>query len=225
MSATPGSNGNRAEGNGADGNRSELREPEDLKRKADEIRADLDRTLNELERKLSPKQLLNRSLNYMNANGGDMLESLGAAVRKNPVPLLMTSAGLIWLAAASRDSRTTRFDRPSASPRTGDFDRSSQSFDRFSRSDDMSARLKHRARRTLSATREQTSDFGRNLNDMIQEQPLVCGAIAIAVGAIVGAALPESNYERGLLARARDSAEPMLDRASEASEDMKRDSH
>jgi ElaB/YqjD/DUF883 family membrane-anchored ribosome-binding protein len=201
------------------------REPEELEREADAIRADMDRTLNALERKLSPRQLLDRSLNFMQANGGDVLQKIGATVNKNPLPLLLTSAGLIWLVAASRRSSATkrRLDSPSMSTRSGDFDPAAQSFD--SSMQGKASGLKQRAHRTLDATRqrasrtwgatrERTQELGQNLNGLIREQPLVCGAIAIAVGAIIGAAFPASAYERDLVARARQAGSDMLDEMS-----------
>src|SRR5690606_35999235 len=98
-------------------------------------------------------------------------QRIGVIVNKNPLPLLLTSAGLIWLAAASRASGTHKehFDRASTVPR-GDFDASSEgaTSPSFSTqpSDDSSMRrtvkgkageLKDRAHRTLDATRERAT--------------------------------------------------------------------
>jgi len=220
MSATP----------GFDENRDEQREPEELQREADAIRADMDRTLNALERKLSPRQLLDRSLTFMQENGGDVLEKIGATVKQHPLPLLLTSAGLIWLAAASRSSSKRRWDSPSTSPRSGDFDTASQSFS--SSSSQLGSGLKRRANRTLDATRqrasrtldatrERTQELGQNLNSLVREQPLVCGAVALAVGAIVGAAFPATSYERDLVARARAAGGSIIDEAKAAANEMK----
>jgi ElaB/YqjD/DUF883 family membrane-anchored ribosome-binding protein len=206
MSATPGFEEARDD-----------RDPEHLQREADAIRADLDRTLNALERKLSPRQLLDRSLNYMHENGGDILQKIGATVSKHPLPLLMTSAGLLWLVAANRQSRARgRLGDSSYSPYQGDFDRDSQSFGDTSTTQSTRTRrvanqLKQRASQTLDRTRARTANLGRGLQDVVQEQPLVAGAIALAVGAIVGAAVPASQYERDLLARARTTGESLLD--------------
>lgn len=206
---------------GIDSKTNDQRDPDDLEREADAIRADMDRTLNALERKLSPRQLFDRSLDFMQANGGDVLQKIGATVNKNPLPLLMTSAGLIWLVASSRrSSNRSRYEGSSMSYRSGDFDRTSQSFtssmegkasglkQRASRTLDAT---KERASRTWGATRERTSELGSNLNGLVREQPLVAGAIALAVGAIIGAAFPATAYERNLVARAREAGEDMLD--------------
>ena len=209
MSATPGAD-NAFE-----------QDPEDLQREADAIRADMDRTLDALERKLSPKQLLDRSLSYVQANGGDLLQKIGATVNKNPLPLLLTSAGLVWLVASSRRSGSSRYEGSSSSPRSGDFDRATQSFQEASyegssRVKRAASQLRQRANRTYGATRERTYAVGRNLNGLVQEQPLVCGAIALAVGAVIGAAFPASRFERDLVARARESAGPLLDEMSQS---------
>ena len=74
--------------------------PEELERNAEQIRADLDRTLNALERKLSPSQLLDRSLAYLRDHSGDLTRSVGEAVRRNPVPIVLAVAGIGWLVAS-----------------------------------------------------------------------------------------------------------------------------
>ena len=211
-------------GNGA------RRESEELQREGEALRAEMSRTLNALERKLSPRQLLDRSLQFVQASGGDVLQKIGATVNKQPLPLLLTSAGLIWLVAASRrSSSSSSSDRrySSMSARSGEFDRPSQSFESSMRN--RSRGLKHRAHRTLDATRERasrtwgttrerTQELGGNLNGLIREQPLVSGAIALAIGAIIGAAFPVTAYERDLVARAGRTGEGMLDELSTRAE-------
>jgi ElaB/YqjD/DUF883 family membrane-anchored ribosome-binding protein len=86
----------------------ENRDPEKLERTADQIRADMDRTLNALERKLSPSQLLDRSLEYLREHGSDMARTVGETVRSNPVPIVLAAAGIGWLVAASLRGRSSR---------------------------------------------------------------------------------------------------------------------
>ena len=120
------------------------------------------------------------------------------------------------------------------SPRRGEFDRSSQSFsssmDSHSSMHGKARGLRARAQRTLDATRsraghtwattrDRTHELGQNVNGLIREQPLVCGAVALAIGAIIGAAFPVSAYERDLLARARDAGDDLLDGMSNARSD------
>src|SRR5688572_33090568 len=81
------------------------RDPEQLERTADSIRADLDRTLDALERKLSPSQLLDRSLDYLRAHSGDVTRAVGETIRRNPIPIALAAAGIGWLITSSLRSR------------------------------------------------------------------------------------------------------------------------
>lgn len=83
------------------------RSTSDLEREGEEIRADLDRTLDEIERKLSPGELLDRSVEFLRDNGSDFLKEAGETVRRNPIPVLLTAAGLVWLTASVASSRSS----------------------------------------------------------------------------------------------------------------------
>jgi hypothetical protein len=194
--------------------RSESRDPETLKREADAIRADLDRTLDALEHKLSPREIMDRSLGFARERGGEMLQKVGVTAAKHPIPFLLASAGALWL-ASSRRKATARSRAQSLAYRYGDFDRSTHSLP-ASGMNNPTAAMKEHAAQTLDATRERTVETGRHLSHMVRKRPVVYGALAVAVGAAVGAALPATRYERGLVARARDSIGPLIERAVDA---------
>lgn len=83
-------------------------DPSTIERNSDEIRADMNATLDALERKLSPQQLVDRSLSMVKDHGGEFVTNLGNVAKANPVPLLLTAVGLVWLIAAnSRSNRTS----------------------------------------------------------------------------------------------------------------------
>jgi ElaB/YqjD/DUF883 family membrane-anchored ribosome-binding protein len=67
----------------------------------------------------------------------------------------------------------------------------------------------HRAKDRAAYRARRARDGFEN---MLDEQPFVVGAVGIALGALIGAALPESEREDRMLGRARDRA---LDRAKE----------
>ena len=46
-----------------------VRDASELEREGDEIRADMGRTLDELERKFSPEQMMERSMSFLRENG------------------------------------------------------------------------------------------------------------------------------------------------------------
>lgn len=180
-----------------------------LEREGDELRADLDRTLDALERKFSPGQLVDRSVEFLRTNGSQLVNEVGDSVRSHPLPILLTAAGLIWLTASVVTARSAASARQPASGRHG----SRQQF-RTTRADagararsvmDSTAdRIKNRASGTVDAVHEQVDRVQGNLASMVREQPLALGAMAVAAGAILGAALPMTQYENRMMSRARD---------------------
>jgi hypothetical protein len=163
--------------------------PEELERNAEQIRADLDRTLNALERKLSPSQLLDRSLAYLRDHSGDLTRSVGEAVRRNPVPIVLAVAGIGWLVASSLRSRqpidddTFGDESPYADPP-----------------------VRSRFARAADATRERTRRTQYQVVSQIERQPLLLGGLAVALGALLGAVIPATEYEDRIVGELRDRA-------------------
>lgn len=83
-------------------------DPTRIERDNEEIRADMNATLDALGRKLSPGQLIDRSVNMLRDHGGEFAASLGEQVKRNPVPLVLTAVGLIWLIASQNRSQRTQ---------------------------------------------------------------------------------------------------------------------
>ena len=167
------------------------RDPEQLEQAADRIRADLDRTLDALERKLSPSQLLDRSLAYLREHGGDLAYALGDSVRRNPVPIILTVAGLGWLIVATTRRRetidvTVGDEYPGAG---ADFDGDDLPLD--SDADSPRARARQAGYRVVSS---------------IEERPLLFGGLALAIGALLGAVIPSTKYEDRVVGELRDRA-------------------
>lgn len=192
MNATPENRGTSA------------RDPSELEREADEIRADMDRTLDALERKFSPAQLLDRSLGYLREHGAELTHNVGDTVKHNPIPVLMVTAGVAWLITSSMSSRKQTDSETYADPR---YDESgslkSKIRDRAS-----AARERVRSSRTVNrvsnAIHTQTEHAQERVHNLVEEQPLVLGALAVAVGAIIGAALPSTQYENRTVGQVRD---------------------
>ena len=64
-------------------------------------RARLDRTIDELQRKLSPGELMSQAMTYFEESGGmELGQKLGQSVRDNPIPVAMIGVGLGWLVVA-----------------------------------------------------------------------------------------------------------------------------
>lgn len=82
------------------------RSADDLERRGEQIRADLDRTLDEIGRKFSSGELVDRSVEFVRDRGPELLREAGESVRRNPGPVLLTAAGLIWLTSSIVRSRS-----------------------------------------------------------------------------------------------------------------------
>jgi hypothetical protein len=208
------------------------RDPADLERQASEIRADMDRTLDALERKFSPEQLLDRSLGYLRDHGGELTQTLGATMRNNPVPIVLTLAGITWLVASSYNSRqppgqdlSSRFARSGVGQRLQE--RASSARERVHSAADAA---RQRVASATDATKQRLSsgrtaaggrlsgavgsarenaryrahEMQNRVYTMMEDQPLVIGALAVAVGAIIGTAIPSTQYENRVLGQARD---------------------
>ena len=74
------------------------------------------------------------------------------------------------------------------------------------------SRVSQGSRRAAGRAREQSRRAGQGFQTLLEEQPLVVGALGVALGAIIGAVLPESEREDRMLGEARDR---VLDRAKE----------
>jgi len=84
--------------------------------------------------------------------------------------------------------------------------------------DTVSARL----RRTSGTAQVQTQRVREGFNSLLTEQPLLLGALGIAVGAAIGAALPATEQEDRLFGSARDKAlSEVKQRGTEAYEEVR----
>jgi hypothetical protein len=183
------------------------RDPEQLERSAERIRADLDATLDALERKLSPSQLLDRSLDYLRDHGGDLAVAVGDSVRRNPVPILVTVAGLGWLIATAVRARASIDVTPIDAADIDDMEIDDSL-------DDESAESSFRDRHTLrgrfhdrvAAARARTRRAQYRAVSALEERPLLFGGLAVALGALLGAIVPRTEYEDRFVGQVRDRA-------------------
>lgn len=208
----------------------------DLEREGDQLRAHMDSTLDEIERELSPQKLLDRSMEFFREHGSDFVREAGDTIRRNPMPVLLTAAGIAWLTASVASSRSSSqqrrwegsswegegshldedmasFDDYSAghgygdtSPHSASYSGSTQS-GATSRWKEKSQHLKEKSQHLQHQLHEKSqqvgSEIGSQLGRLVREQPLALGALALAAGALLGAALPMTNYENRMMGPGR----------------------
>ncbi|MEC9483740.1 MAG: DUF3618 domain-containing protein [Halomonas sp.] len=86
---------------------STYRDPQQIESDIRETRARLDDTLQALELRLSPQNLVDSAFDYVRHGGAnEMAANVGRSVKRNPLPVMLTGIGLGWLLLSQR--RTTR---------------------------------------------------------------------------------------------------------------------
>jgi hypothetical protein len=87
--------------------------PEEIERDIEQTRANIDRTLTDLQHRLAPNALIDKALastrfkSALRSTGSgtaDMAANLGRVMSSNPVPVLLVAVGITWLAFSSRSS-------------------------------------------------------------------------------------------------------------------------
>jgi ElaB/YqjD/DUF883 family membrane-anchored ribosome-binding protein len=201
------------------------KDPEELEREIDDTRAELRATLDALEERLSTEHLLEMTLGRVRQHGGEFATNLGNSVKQHPLPMLLTSVGIAWMMMTERrdgngrtelehyDEGRSRWSESADKARAGMAgvrDSVRQAREHIEHSKDSVTRaaqsLRSRTGRAASATRARLSSARSSADHMLQEQPLVLGALGIAAGAIIGAMLPASRVENRWIGSARDRA-------------------
>ncbi len=220
MSSTPtdfGSNGPRS------------RDPEDIARAIDETRSEVDETLDALQARLSPGQVLDRAMELVRANGGQFAGNLGRTVRDNPWPVLLTGVGLAWMMASTR-SGAAASARPSGGGGVGEVGEGvSEASARLSgaasealgesrhrvasaaqyasaAASDTAHRVSDGLANAATLVRDQSQRMSEGLSDLLRDQPLLVGAVGVALGALLGYVLPATEAENRLVAGATRAA-------------------
>ena len=184
--------------------RSSDKRPEEIEEEIAQTRADMDSTLDAIQRKLSPPELLEQALAYVRENGGEkMMKSVGSMVRDNPIPVALIGAGMAWFMYSAARRRNggmyeEEYDRgPQAGLGQGAYGTAYAPTDRASHHNDGRGRIGGYARERWERARD---DYG----SMVTRNPLLIGAAAFAAGAALGLSVPATRREDEALGAYRD---------------------
>ncbi len=224
--------------------------PRELEREIDATRAELLATIEELEHRLSPTDLLSDLWLQMRRHGGEFGGSLGQSLKDNPMPALLTSIGIAWMMTANGRPRHDDMGHGVSGHAGNGSSRLHETGERLRRTGSRMRRRMHDAQDRVHGMRESMKDradharegaasagekvaqsaqhvreramsmtdsarhraqYARSgLRSLLDDQPLLLGAIGLAAGVIAGAALPPTEQEDRAFGPARDRA---LDRA------------
>jgi ElaB/YqjD/DUF883 family membrane-anchored ribosome-binding protein len=210
------------------------KDPARLEREIDQQRADIDHIVDALEDKLSPGQLFDRMVNFGKGNGREFAQNVGNAVKANPVPALLASVGLLWL-YAGRNEPAPAPGGDGSGDGQGIVDRarglggevsdtvSSTWNQASSRVADSASRIADTAHGARDSLRQQKDRAVQGYDHLLRDNPLALGAIGIAVGALLGAALPVTEPENRLMGEASDRLADQAREAAQTGADKARD--
>lgn len=203
------------------------KDPARLEQEIDQQRADINHIVDALENKLSPGQLFDRMVHFGTGNGREFAQNIGNAVKANPVPALLTSVGLLWLYASRDEPAPLRrdFAGTGTDDGSGVMDRAREMGSEVSdtvsstwnqarsRVADTTSHMADTAQGARESLLHQKDRAVQGYNKLLRDNPLVLGAIGIAVGALLGAALPTTEPENRLMGEASDD---LADKTKEA---------
>lgn len=128
------------------------RRPDEILGEIDRTRSHMDRTLHDIENRLTTGQLVDQGLDYLKHSGArDFASNLSGSVKNNPLPITLVGIGLAWLMAAGKS--------PMQHSSTG------------GSSDSMSARAGntvHRAKESLDSAKQQLGESVQSARERMQ---------------------------------------------------------
>lgn len=195
--------------------------PEQIEKNIEKTRSGIHHTLNTLEEKLSPGQLMDQAIQYIrNGAGKEAISKISHSVQRHPVPVALTCAGVGWFLIANRtDNRRssqnekTETQNPESisSKKDTPIARGWEDKNSLSRSDgglsrhkdewQASARekadtLKERTNDYLDQVREKGKDVVYKTNRFVNENPIVAGALGFASGVAIATLVPTTSWDR-----------------------------
>ena len=202
------------------------KDPATLEREINQTRSEMNQTLDALEKKLSPGQILDQCLNVFGKHGGDLAQNFGNSVKQNPAPVALTAIGILWMMFSSGRSSSVKVYDDSSTFNTNDTSGTSVTSGATDKLKDTAESLRNKtaaardklmgskdsikdtfsdaSSKAATATQAQVRRAREGFNSLLEEQPLIVGALGIALGAAIGAALPSTEQEDRLLGGVRD---------------------
>lgn len=176
--------------------------PEEIEENIKGTRARIDDSIESLQDQISPTQIAGQAVSYAREHGGAIASSVGRTVREHPVPVILTAAGLAWLAFSSRKKANTQPDVPSydGGADTGVVGKAGEKL----------ANAGSSVKNAAGVVQDKGSQAVSAAGTFAEEHPLAVGAIGLALGAIIGTALAPTQREDRVLGPKADGAKAFV---------------
>ena len=180
-------------------------------------RAALDRTLSELERRMTPQGVIDAAVDRLRHGGGaQYLHGLRDAVVRNPLPVVFTAVGLAWTMFAERhptaaaprsdgDGLQSGLKKSSEALSEGAQQVRARAHDWMEQGRSGMHSARSRAQAWGSAAAEGSRASVARVETFSREHPLIVAGAGLTVGAIVAALLPPTRMEDERLGQAREA--------------------
>lgn len=180
------------------------KDPAQLEREIDQQRDHIAELVEALGSRLSPGEMFERVLGYGKEGGREFAGNLGHTVKSNPVPALLTAAGLLWLYAGRHEPST------SSTGTTANLGATHKAHlgERMQHVREETSEKIQGVRRTAHDAADSVKDRAQRANEgfhhLLDDNPMALGAIGVAAGALLGAMLPVTRKEHELMGEASD---------------------
>lgn len=225
---------------GGEANRVEI---ERTRAEIERTRADMGETVDAIQQRLSPENLKEQAKDRVKeatvGKAQGVRSTIVESVRANPLPAALTGLGLGWLFMSARRQSsaqlgyrdTTYYYPPAYEERTTSTPPAGQALERARDSvGETASQAQDKAGQVASQAQDQVSRLGdqaqyqtrrasNEFQQVLRENPLTVGAIAVGVGAAIGLAVPQTSREHEMMGEARDTfVEKAQEKAEEAQE-------
>jgi Protein of unknown function (DUF3618) len=223
------------------------RDPDEIEREIEQTREGIDATVEEIGERLAPRRLVNEAADYARATVARGASTVGTRAselaRENAIPLTLIGTGLVWLMATrSRRPSWPTDNRPRGWSQYDESDRvttephvgggiGEYAGEWMTRAASEARSVGHEAvqrgaeigGRVQDEVRYRTERLRERADEMRYEQPLLLGLASMALGALIGGAMPSTRREDDLLGETRDRlVETAAEKSREKVEEARR---
>lgn len=143
--------------------------PDELRRRLDQTRLNIDETIDEFMRRISPDNWMEQAMNKFQENAQNAVEHTTGFIKDHPISLALIGAGVGWLVADLIRSRPDKSDDRQRPTSMSIHDRVDRRNAAGIPGQELGHRNEERTRRFGHEAKERTKQFGHDAKERVQE--------------------------------------------------------